>query len=38
MKYAELGNTGIQVSKICIGAMSFWESKSEIFAVDFKSK
>ncbi|EIA21971.1 Putative Aldo/keto reductase, partial [Candidatus Arthromitus sp. SFB-3] len=29
MKYAELGNTGIQVSKICIGAMSFGKASQK---------
>lgn len=35
MKYAELGNTGFKDLYRC---NVFWESKSEIFAVDFKSK
>ncbi len=25
MKYTELGNTGIEVSRICVGGMSFGE-------------
>ena len=29
MKYVELGNTGIMVSKICIGGMSFGEATSD---------
>lgn len=29
MKYAELGNTGIQVSRICIGAMSFGKASEQ---------
>ncbi len=29
MKYAELGNTGIQVSKICMGAMSFGKASQK---------
>ena len=29
MKYVELGNTGIVVSKICIGGMSFGEASSD---------
>lgn len=29
MKYVELGNTGIKVSKICIGGMSFGEASSD---------
>lgn len=29
MKYAELGNTGIRVSRICIGAMSFGKASEQ---------
>lgn len=29
MKYTELGNTGIQVSRICIGAMSFGKASEQ---------
>ena len=30
MRYAKLGNTGIEVSRICVGGMSFGE-RSEDF-------
>ena len=29
MKYAELGNTGIQVSRICVGGMSFGRASED---------
>ena len=29
MKYAELGNTGIKVSRICVGGMSFGEPSED---------
>lgn len=29
MKYTELGNTGIQVSRICVGCMSFGHPSEE---------
>ena len=26
MEYVKLGNTGLDVSRICLGCMSFWRS------------